>query len=349
MAQPGTISRIVLAIVWLLLGLVMIGVPVWLGWTRWQAILNGHPAMLVATIACGMIGFVAGAWSIATLALGARQDREGDPRHPAHRTAQQIGHRAILRVALAVPALLVCAAVVAGVLWARPYQATAPATAAMYSGEDVLVTDLVGWYEMQGQRKDKDGRLIKPTTGLIFIPGSRIDPRAYAALLRPLAAAGYFVAVLKAPFGVASTVPNQPQEVLDVHPNIKYWAVGGHSLGGATAAAFADSHQPVMALVLYAAYPTERIVRTDLKVLSISGSSDGLATPARIEAAKPDLPLSTLYLVIEGGVHSTFGDYGEQPGDGTPAVDPTAAHAEIEKATADLLASLTPPPAKPKK
>src|SRR5829696_1409674 len=86
MAQPGTPSRVILAVLWLVLGGAMIAVPVWLGWTSWQAILNGHPAMMAAAIVCGLLGFVAVAWSIASLALGGRQDREGDPSHPAHRT-----------------------------------------------------------------------------------------------------------------------------------------------------------------------------------------------------------------------------------------------------------------------
>ena len=82
MPQPGAVSRISLSIAWLLLGLAMIAVPIWLGWTRWPAILNGHPAMLACGIVCGLLGFVAVAWSIATLVLGDRQDREGDPIGP---------------------------------------------------------------------------------------------------------------------------------------------------------------------------------------------------------------------------------------------------------------------------
>jgi hypothetical protein len=348
MAQPGTISRVALAVVWLLLGGVMIGVPVWLGWTRWHAILNGHPAMMIAAIACGFIGFIAVAWSVASLALGGRQDREGDPTHPAHRTETQIRRRAVLRIVLAVPALLVCIAVVGGLAWVRPFQATKVASAAMRSENNAVVTDLVGWYEMEAVRKDKDGHPIKPTTALVFIPGARIDQRAYAAVLRPLAQAGYLVAVLKVPFGIASVLPDKAQRVFDVHPEIKYWAVGGHSLGGTTAAAFADRHSPVKGLVLYASAPASRMTRTDLKVLSISGSADGLATPAEIEASKPHLPAGTQYVVILGGVHSTFGDYGAQPGEGTPTADRAAAQAQIEKTTAGLLASLTPPPVKKK-
>src|SRR5512132_1300841 len=50
MWQPGALSRTVLALIWLVLGIAMIAVSVWLGWTRWLAILNGHLAMLIAGI-----------------------------------------------------------------------------------------------------------------------------------------------------------------------------------------------------------------------------------------------------------------------------------------------------------
>ena len=50
MSQPGALSRTILAVLWLLLGIAMVAVPIWLGWTRWPAILSGHPAMLVATM-----------------------------------------------------------------------------------------------------------------------------------------------------------------------------------------------------------------------------------------------------------------------------------------------------------
>ena len=106
MWQPGALSRTVLALIWLVLGLAMIAVPVWLGWTRWPALLNGHPAMLIAGIACGLLGFIAVAWSIGSLTIGGRQDVEGDPDHPAHRTSAQVMRRARRRIILAIPLLI---------------------------------------------------------------------------------------------------------------------------------------------------------------------------------------------------------------------------------------------------
>ena len=51
MVQPGARSRIVLAVLWLLLGTAMIAVSVWLGWSRWSVLLSGHPLLLLLTIA----------------------------------------------------------------------------------------------------------------------------------------------------------------------------------------------------------------------------------------------------------------------------------------------------------
>jgi pimeloyl-ACP methyl ester carboxylesterase len=350
MSQPGAVSRISLSVAWLVLGLAMIAVPVWLGWTRWPAVLSGHPAMLVAGIACGMAGFVAVAWSIATLAIGGRLDQEGDSDRPTRRTPEQVERRARRRIIAAIPALIICTLLVAALAYARPFVASPVAAAALMSANGVQISDRLSWYEMTPVKQDKTGKTIKPKTGLIFVPGARVDARAYAHVLRPLADAGYLVAVLKEPFGFSVVQPDHAQTVVDLHPEIAHWAVGGHSLGGVTAASFADSNEQINGLVLYGSYPAGPIERTDLKVLSISGSADGLTTPADIEASKANLPPTTTFVVIDGAAHSTLGDYGSQPGDGLGAGDRAAQQSEIAKATQAFLVSLTPaPPPKKKK
>jgi hypothetical protein len=74
-----------------------------------------------------------------------------------------------------------------------------------------------------------------------------------------------------------------------------------------------------------------------------------LTTPDDIEASKGKLPPETSYVVINGAVHSSFGDYGDQPGDGIATIDRSAAQSEITKATLALLAALAPPPPPPPK
>ncbi len=349
MWQPGALSRTVLALIWLVLGIVMVAVSVWLGWTRWPAILSGHPVMLIAGIACGLLGFIAIAWAIGSLTVGGRLDREGDPEHPAHRTSKQVLRRAHWRIIFAVPALVLAFLLVVVLAFARPFVATPTATTAFQSGNGVRLADRLGWYELIPVRQDASGDEIKPTAALVFVPGARIDSRAYANVLRPVAEAGYLVAVLKEPFGFSLLDADHGKKVLDVHPEITDWAVGGHSLGGSTAASLADKDERVKGLVLLASYPGEPLVRDDLKAVSISGTADGFTTPADIEVSKGNLPPETSYVVITGAVHSSFGDYGEQPGDGMATVDRTAALTEINKAILALLASLAPPPPPPPK
>jgi Alpha/beta hydrolase family len=349
MAQPGAVSRIVLALTWLLLGLAMFAVPVWLGWTRWPAILNGHPAMLIAGIACGLIGLIAVAWSIGSLTIGGRQDREGDAEHPAHRTSTQVRRRARRRIIVAVPLLVLSLLLVLALAYARPFVATPTATTGLRSEKGVRLSDRLGWYELVPAQTDSEGEEIKPTAGLVFVPGARVDSRAYAHLLRPLAEAGYLVVVLKEPLGFAILDPDHGKKVLDLHPEIAHWVVAGHSLGGSVAASLADDDDMVEGLVLLASYPADPIIRNDLKLVSISGTADGLATPADIEASRAKLPPDTSFVVINGAVHSSFGDYGEQPGDGIATIDRSAAQAEINKAILAVLTEVAPPPKQPPK
>lgn len=350
MAKTGAHSRIVLALVWLLVGAAMVAVPVWLGWTRWQPILTGNPAMMVLSIACGLLGFVALAWAVATLVIG---DRVEQGEAAQTRTERQRIRRANRRVVLAVPALFLCVLAVGLLAWARPFAATQTALTAMRSADDIRVSDRITWYEMTSVAKNADEQVVKPTVGIVFIPGARVDPRAYARVLRPLAQAGYLVTVLKEPFGIAFLQQNHAGTVIKLHPEITTWVVAGHSLGGVVAATYADDHAAVgtakvTGLALYASYPAAKLSRSDLKVTSISGDLDGLSTPTKVADSRADLPANSRFVVVPGAVHSFFGDYGPQPGDGVPTADRVAAQAQVTKATADLLASVTPKP-KPKK
>jgi dienelactone hydrolase len=123
--------------------------------------------------------------------------------------------------------------------------------------------------------------------------------------------------------------------------------VGGHSLGGTVAAiqahaADADRSAPAVGLLLYASYPAGA-VRGSLTaaVESVSGSNDGLATPAKIEASRVDLPADTTFTVIEGGTHAQFGSYGAQPGDGIPTISDERARTLITEASLRFVDSLS--------
>jgi len=77
-------------------------------------------------------------------------------------------------------------------------------------------------------------------------------------------------------------------------------------------------------------------------VESVSGSLDGLATPAKISASRPDLPPGATFTVIDGGTHAQFGSYGLQPGDGTATIGEKEARRLISAASLRFLDSLRP-------
>jgi len=230
--------------------------------------------------------------------------------------------------------VLVAAAIgwVATMAWLRPFTAVEPALAAMRSDDAVTVTESATRIELE-PTGDVTG------TAVFFQPGAKVEARAYAAVLRPLAESGHLVVIAKQPLGIAFLATGAFDDARSAFPDARRWVVGGHSLGGVVASAEADAADsvataPVVGLLLYASYPAND-VSTSLtaQVESISGSRDGLATPAKIDAAKPDLPAQAHYTVIDGGVHAFFADYGPQPGDGTPTISHDDARAQISAAS----------------
>jgi pimeloyl-ACP methyl ester carboxylesterase len=169
-----------------------------------------------------------------------------------------------------------------------------------------------------------------------------VDPRAYAPELRRVAQAGFLVVVLKEPFGFSIADRDHAAAILENHPEVTHWAVGGHSLGGTVAASFAKDDRRVEGLLLLASYPSGPVERTDLRVTSVSGDADGLVTPADIEKSKANLPADTTYVVVPGASHASFGSYGRQPDDGTPSADPVAVQEQVATAAVNLLTAITP-------
>ena len=156
-------------------------------------------------------------------------------------------------------------------------------------------------------------------TGLAFYPGAKVDPQAYAHVLRPIAEAGFPVVIFKQPYNLAILDSNAADTVIgDPDDTIDRWAVGGHSLGGAIASNSAETDRnELVGLLLYAAYPVNDI-----------------------DERRPDLPASTQYVPIDGAIHSFFGDYGLQNGDGTPGTTRADAQRQIADASIRFLETL---------
>lgn len=228
---------------------------------------------------------------------------------------------------------------VAAVLgWLRPFSADTAALDVLSSpAPGVEVVSSVTTLELRPE--DPSG------VGLVFQPGARVDHRAYAALLQPYAEAGHLVVVVEQPFFISFTATGAPADVIAEHPEVDSWVVGGHSLGGVAAGSFAAEHArtaggQVDALLLWGSYPLGDLSGSGLTVLSVSGSQDGLSTPADIDISRARLPDDSTSVEVDGATHAFFGDYDEQPGDGTATVDRTVAQQQITAAGLDLLDSL---------
>jgi hypothetical protein len=218
------------------------------------------------------------------------------------------------------------------VVWGEtPLPANSTALDALQSTPEVSIQPADAWLVFQPANPVGD-------TGFIFYPGGRVDYRAYAPLLSAIAEKGYLVVLVPMPLNLAVFGVEKAQAVIEAYPDIKHWAIGGHSLGGSMAAQFSENHpDSISGLVFWASYPASNMTGFSKPVLSISASNDGLATPAKIDDSRGLLPANTQFIVIEGGNHAQFGSYGAQPGDGTASIPAETQWAQTTQATTALL------------
>lgn len=162
--------------------------------------------------------------------------------------------------------------------------------------------------------------------GLVFTPGAKVDPWAYAAILQGLAENGTTVVITRPWLNLAFFDPRGLDAFTSAAPDVDVWSVGGHSLGGVRACQLAADAD---VLVLFGSYCANDLSETDLPVLSLAGSEDGLSTPEKVEAARDQLPADAEMVQIPGASHASFGDYGPQAGDGTPTISMDDMHADV--------------------
>ncbi|MDM7892577.1 alpha/beta hydrolase [Curtobacterium caseinilyticum] len=187
-----------------------------------------------------------------------------------------------------------------------------------------------------------DSVVMTPTgeaggVGIVFIPGAKVDPYAYMATFRQVVAAGTTVVITKPTLNLAF-FDTRPLTTFEAHaPEVRTWAVGGHSLGGVRACQLA---QDADGLLLLGSYCANDIARSYVQVLSVSGSRDGLSTPDKVATARDELPSTARMVEIEGANHAAFGAYGDQPGDRTATIPREDARAQISATIEDWVRTL---------
>lgn len=172
--------------------------------------------------------------------------------------------------------------------------------------------------------------------GLVFIPGAKVDPYAYMYKLSGIVEETGATVVITKPTLNLAFFDTRPLSTFTADaPEVNEWFLGGHSLGGVRACQLVDAPDAVddgvVGLVLFGSYCANDVSESGLKVLSVSGSEDGLSTPQKIESAAHLLPSDAVFVEIEGANHASFGDYGVQPGDGTATIGSEEMQAELTR------------------
>ncbi|MET2012018.1 alpha/beta hydrolase [Microbacterium chocolatum] len=241
------------------------------------------------------------------------------------------GWRALWWVLGALGALIV-AAVVAFLIWANVgvMGAEPAALSAVESNPAVTLTDEGEAWVLAPAAGGSD-------TGLVFIPGAKVEADAYAATLVGAVSEGATVVITKPTLNLAFFDFRPLSDFTALAPEVTTWAVGGHSLGGVRACQLAEDAD---ALVLFASYCANDLSGSDLPVLSIAGSEDGLSTPEKIAESASLLPADTEFVEIAGGNHAGFGAYGPQSGDNPATISDEQIRAEITAALAPFLLTL---------
>lgn len=242
----------------------------------------------------------------------------------------------ILKIAAAVITLALFVVGIAFVVWANDaYPASDIALTALNSDAQVSVSAENGWMVFHPAGEPR------PETGFIFYPGGKVDYRAYAPVLKLIAAQGYFVVVSPAPLNLAFFDVDAAARIRDAYPEIQNWFVGGHSLGGVAASSYAASHAEIKGVVFWASYPADdSLKKNGTMAISIYGTNDGVADLDTINKSKSLLPADVEFVAIEGGNHAQFGSYGPQDGDNEAGIPPEEQWAQVAEATATFFAEV---------
>jgi hypothetical protein len=152
----------------------------------------------------------------------------------------------------------------------------------------------------------------------IFYPGAMVEPEAYVPLCRKIADNGIQVYLIKMPWRLASKGYNKPKELHLFNDSAKNYILAGHSQGGKMAAQFVYENPKLIdkLILIGTTHPRDiSLAQSEIPILKIYGSNDGVASEKSMFDNKSKLPKSAKFIRIEGANHAQFGYYGFQLGD----------------------------------
>jgi hypothetical protein len=222
-------------------------------------------------------------------------------------------------------------------------------TSNYYRQDDVALSEISSVLEEQVKTiENKDGMAFVPQKQeiravIVFYPGGRVEYTAYSGLMFRLASRGFICLLPRMPENLALLSVDAVDRLKAENPEHQEyiegldWYLAGHSLGGVAASKYlyeakvaeqdkqqdsAEAHGigKFKGLILCASYPTDDLKGSGLRLLSIIGSNDTVVKEAGYEAGRNYWPEDSTEYVIQGGIHSYFGNYGIQKGDGVPEI-----------------------------
>ena len=192
--------------------------------------------------------------------------------------------------------------------------------------ENLLASDAI---------RENDNSLIftpedKNEIGIIFYPGAKVEEIAYTPLLNKLREQGFTCVMVEMPFHMAIFNSDAADKIYGEFSDIDTWYICGHSMGGAMASNYmASNADKIEGLILLGAYIYGDVSSKD--ALTIYGTFNS--------NLEENIDYEENIVVIDGGNHAGFGNYGIQKGDPIATITAEEQQEITEKAIVEFIDS----------
>ena len=174
------------------------------------------------------------------------------------------------------------------------------------STDEVKITRIEEGYYFDGPGEE---------SAIIFYPGAKVEFTSYSQLMHSIAQNGRDCFLVEMPFNIAIFGSSKATKIINNY-SYKHWYMSGHSLGGVIAASYVSNNpEKVDGIIMLASYPSKEMPN-NVEYVSIYGTEDKVLNAKSYEKSKRYLPENAKEIIIDGGNHSGFGNYGLQKGDG---------------------------------
>lgn len=185
-----------------------------------------------------------------------------------------------------------------------------------------------------------ESKEVTSDTAIIFYPGAKVEYTAYAPVLHMLTKeTGVTCYLPHMTFNLAFFSYDKATGIMNDNPDITSWYLAGHSLGGAMACNYLkDNGDKFKGVILEGSYSIYDLTSySNLSSLLLKASNDEVLNDDKYEDGKKYLN-NPKEVIIEGGIHSYFGNYGIQSGDGTPSISKEEQWNQVTDAIKEFIA-----------